>query len=90
VPFILNVVATTLGHSSYFGIVDCRLTGPLALISFLPAPADGAIEASDRTSNAGKQVAKKSIEFGCAKCGPVIHLLCKSQESSGDGEGDDD
>jgi ubiquitin-conjugating enzyme E2 J1 len=57
-----------------------------ALISFLPTPADGAIGALDWTAAERKQLARKSVDFQCAKCGPVIHLLPKLEAPK---EGDD-
>jgi len=53
-----------------------------ALISFLPTPADGAIGALDWTKEERKRLAKESVRFCCAKCGPCLALLPKLREGS--------
>ena len=53
-----------------------------ALISFLPTPADGAIGALDWTKEERKRLAKESVKFCCAKCGPCLALLPKIKEGS--------
>lgn len=53
-----------------------------ALISFLPTPADGAIGALDWTKEERKRLAKESVKFCCAKCGPCLALLPKLKEGS--------
>ena len=53
-----------------------------ALISFLPTPADGAIGALDWTKEERKRLAKESVRFCCAKCGPCLALLPKIKEGS--------
>jgi len=56
-----------------------------ALISFLPAPADGAIGALDWTKEERKRVAIKSVDLRCDKCcGPISKLIptaCKKASS---------
>lgn len=46
-----------------------------ALISFLPAPADGAIGALDWSKDERRRLAKKSREWCCPKCGRIEDLL---------------
>ena len=53
-----------------------------ALISFLPTPADGAIGSLDWTKEERKRLAKESVKFCCAKCGPCLALLPKIKEGS--------
>jgi len=48
-----------------------------ALISFLPAPADGAIGALDWSKEERKKLAKKSVDFVCPICGNCANLLPK-------------
>ena len=52
------------------------------MISFLPTPADGAIGALDWTKEERKRLAKESVKFCCAKCGPCLALLPKLKEGS--------
>lgn len=52
------------------------------MISFLPTPADGAIGALDWTKEERKRLAKESVRFCCAKCGPCLALLPKIKEGS--------
>ena len=53
-----------------------------ALISFLPTPADGAIGALDWTKEERKRLAKESVNFCCAKCGPCRALLPTLKEGA--------
>ena len=48
-----------------------------ALISFLPAPAGGAIGALDWSKEKRQRLAKESNNFCCAKCGKIAGLIPK-------------
>ena len=55
-----------------------------ALISFFPTPADGAIGALNWTTEERKRLAKKSIEFCCPRCGPILSQLPKMEDINED------
>jgi len=54
-----------------------------ALISFLPAPADGAIGALDYSKEERKRLAKASVNYCCPRCGNAAALLPKLGSTSG-------
>ena len=57
-----------------------------ALISFFPTPSDGAIGALNWTTEERKRLARKSTEFCCPRCGPIISQLSKMEDFKGDGD----
>ncbi|CAH4038072.1 ubiquitin-conjugating enzyme E2 J1-like [Pieris brassicae] len=50
-------------------------TALLALIAFMPSPAEGTIGALDYSPAERKTLAKKSASWACAKCGEIAPLL---------------
>jgi len=54
-----------------------------ALISFVPAPADGAIGALDYSKEERKRLAKASVNYCCPRCGNAAALLPKLGSTSG-------
>ncbi|XP_068243502.1 ubiquitin-conjugating enzyme E2 J1 [Palaemon carinicauda] len=56
-------------------------TALLAIIGFMPTPANGTIGSLDYTAQERAKLAKKSQEFECAECGCIAKLL---KERTGD------
>ena len=51
-----------------------------ALISFFPAPSDGAIGSLNWSKEERRKLAKKSQEYVCPRCGPIAKLLPEKSE----------
>jgi len=68
-------------HPEYWQPSWSIRTALLALISFLPTPGEGALGALEYSDEERRELAKKSVQFSCPKCGPIANILPSAQHT---------
>jgi len=60
-------------------------TALLAIIGFMPSPAQGTIGSLDYTPEERRALAKRSVSWSCPTCGPAAGLLAAEEQEQGQG-----